>query len=61
MGARAQVSFFLPNFDVIRTKEVEMEPVSIACFGRGETVFSVFTVFESFTVCAFSPSLTEFF
>ena len=38
VGARAQVSFFLPNFDVIRTKEVEMEPVSIACFGRGETI-----------------------
>ena len=27
VGARAQVSFFFPNFDVIRTKEVEMEPV----------------------------------
>ena len=37
--ARAQVSFFLPNFDVIRTKEAEMEPVRIACFGRGETEF----------------------
>ena len=36
VGAQAQVSFFLPNFDVIRTKEVEMEPVHIPCFGRGE-------------------------
>ena len=35
VGARAQVSFFLPNFDVIRTKEAEMEPVYKTCFGRG--------------------------
>ena len=27
MGARAQVRFFSPNFDVIKTKEAEMEPV----------------------------------
>ena len=33
--ARAQVSFFLPNFDVIRTKDAEMESVYMACFGRG--------------------------
>ena len=36
VNVRAQVSFFLPNlFDVIRTKEAEMEPVYIACYGRG--------------------------
>ena len=28
---------FLPNFDVIRTKEAEMEPVYKTCFGRGIT------------------------
>ena len=39
VSLRAQVSFFLPNFDAIRTKEAEMEPVYIACFGRGERVF----------------------
>ena len=39
VGLRAQVSFFLSNFDVIRTKEAEMEPVYIACFGRGDRVF----------------------
>ena len=39
VGLRAQVSFFLPNFDVIRTKEAEMEPVYTACFGRGDRVF----------------------
>ena len=38
VSLRAQVSFFLPNFDVIGTKEAEMEPVYIACFGRGERV-----------------------
>ena len=37
VGARAHVSFFLPNFDVIRTKEAEMELVHIACFGCGKT------------------------
>ena len=37
VGARTQVSFFLPNFDVIRIKEAEMEPVSITCSGRGKT------------------------
>ena len=37
VGTRAQVSFFLPNFDVIRTKEAEMEPVYKTCFGRGIT------------------------
>ena len=26
---------FLPNFDVIKTKEAEMEPVYKTCFGRG--------------------------
>ena len=35
VGARAQVSFFLPKFDVIRTKDAEMEFVYMACFGRG--------------------------
>ena len=39
VSLRAQVSFFLPNFDAIRTKEAEMEPEHIACFGRGERVF----------------------
>ena len=50
VGARAQVSFCLPNFDVIRTKEAEMEPVYIACFGRGEKVFLqlFWSFFESF-------------
>ena len=43
VGLRAQVSFFLPNFDVIRTKEAEMEPVYIACFGRGDRVFIEFS------------------
>ena len=42
MGTRAQVTFFLLNFDVIRTKETEMEPVYIAYFGRGETEFKTF-------------------
>ena len=27
---------FLPNFDVIRTKEAEVDPVYITCFGRGK-------------------------
>ena len=27
---------FLPNFDVIRTKQTEMEPVYKPCFGRGK-------------------------
>ena len=39
-GARAQVSFFLKNFDFIRTKETEMEAVYIACSGRGENSFT---------------------
>ena len=29
VGARAQVSFFLPHFNVIRTKEAEMQPLYI--------------------------------
>ena len=29
---------FLPNFDVIRTKEAEMELVYKTCFGRGITL-----------------------
>ena len=53
VGARAEVSLFLPNFDVIRKKEAEMELVYIACFERGETELTeflrVFRVFESFT------------
>ena len=45
VGARAQVNFFLLNFDVIRTKETEMKPVYIACLGLGETQsFRAFTV-----------------
>ena len=50
VGARARVSFFLPNLDVIRTKEAEMEPVYIACFGSGETVLQVLEYLEFSTV-----------
>ena len=42
VGARAQVSFLLPNFDVTRTKPTEIK-LHIACFGRGETVFKNFS------------------
>ena len=28
---------FLPNFDVIRTKQAEIEPAYKTCFGRGIT------------------------
>ena len=45
VGARAQVSFFLPNFDVIRTKKAEMEPLYIACLGRGKTVLQFLKFF----------------
>ena len=48
VGARVQVSFFLPNFEVIRTKKFEMEPVYIACFGRGEEFFVSFTFVQFF-------------
>ena len=58
VGAPAQVSFFLPNFDAIRTKEAEMELVPIGCFGRGETEFLEF--FESFTVVDFLRVLRSF-
>ena len=32
---------FLPNFDVIRTKEAGMEPVYKTCFGRGNNIVIV--------------------
>ena len=41
MGARAQVSFFLPNIDVIRTKETEMEPVYQRWSPRGHILKSL--------------------
>ena len=48
MGAQAQVSFSSLNFDVIRTKEAEMEPVYITCSGRGETELKVFFRVKAF-------------
>ena len=42
VGARAQVSSFLPNFDVTATKKAKMKHVYVACFGRGEIIFTVF-------------------
>ena len=44
VGVQAEVSFFLPNFDVIRTAEAEMEPVHTACFGRVNKVCTVFKI-----------------
>ena len=44
VGVQAEVSFFLPNFDVIRTAEAEMERVYTACFGRVDEVCTVFKI-----------------
>ena len=52
VGARAQVSFFLPNFDVIRTKQAEMEPVLYKMFwawqDRVQILRRAYRVFEFF-------------
>ena len=47
VGARdLKLVLFLPNFDVIRTKEAEMEPVYIACSERGKKKFLNFKSFR---------------
>ena len=51
-GARAQVGLFLPNFDVIKTTEAQMEPVYIPCFGRGE-IQSFFRILQFLRVLQF--------
>ena len=60
VGAQAQVSFFLPNFDVIRTKEAKMETVYSLFWAWRKRVFRVCRVFKSYTVCAFSQKFSEF-
>ena len=51
VGAQAQVSSFEPNFDVVRTKEAEMETVYSLFWAWRKRVCRVF---KSYTVCAFS-------
>ena len=50
VGARAQISFFLPDFDVIEAKEAEMEQHVLE---MAKQFYSLYSFLESWSFCSF--------